>query len=77
MTEKQLKENERRISVLDDYDLSLFRQNMEMSVLDKSSKDSLLKLIKQRREKLSNTHNTDGSKTNFYDVNGCEDVWMC
>ena len=56
MTEKQLKENERRISVLDDYDLSLFQQNMEMSMLDQSSKDSLLKLIKQRREKLSNIH---------------------
>ena len=26
------------------------------------------------KTKSLNTHNTDGSKTNFYDVNGCEDV---
>lgn len=30
--------------------------------------------IRISETKSFNTHNTDGSKTNFYDVNGCKDV---
>ena len=41
---------------------------------EKDVEDEYYNGFSEKETKLNNSHNTDGGKTNFYDVNGCKDV---